>query len=317
MNRLGRLVFACILAVCSMPSHGQYPVRPIAMVIPAPPGGPTDAGARILALALSEVLGQKVVPENRPGAAATLGSAMVARAAPDGYVVGALANVGLTSAVAMGRELSYKLDDFAPIGIVAFDYTVITSNAKGRWKSLQQIVDHAKLNPSRLSYGGPGLGSMGQLGFEVVKLAYNVDITFVPYAGTAPSVTALLGDHIDIGSTTLSATLPFIKSGNLRPLAVSSLSRLASLPETPTVAELTQQQTPNFWFGVFAPAKTPLPVLARLKQALAQVIREGTTVAQLERAGLNVEYLDAEASRKLMTEEVAVISRLAKTVKLQ
>jgi tripartite-type tricarboxylate transporter receptor subunit TctC len=308
----------CILGIClTAPALAQYPTRPVTLVIPAPPGGPTDAGARILAIALTEVLGQRVVPENRAGAAATLGSAVVARAAPDGYVLGALANVGLTSAVAMGRELPYKLDDFIPLGIFAFDYTVITSNATGRWKSLQEVVEHAKQNPQKLSYGGPGVGSMGQLGFEVVKLAYGVDITFVPYAGTGPSVTALLGSHVDLASSTLSATMPFIKAGSLRALAVSSGSRVASLPDVPTVNELTRHQTPNFWMGLFSPAKLSAPVVERLTKALEQVLKDHGSVAQLEKSGLMVEYLNTEAARKLMADEVAVIANLAKSVKLQ
>lgn len=312
-----RILAVASLTLAALHAHAQYPARPISLVIPAPPGGGTDGGARIVAAALSERLGQRVVPENRPGAAGIVGTGIVAKAAPDGYTLGALPNVALTSAVASGRELPYKLDDFVPIGIFAFDYTVITSNAAGPWHSLKQVVDYSAQNPQKLNYGGPGIGSMGHIGMEVIKLAYGVDVVFVPFGGSGLVVTALLGQHVDLASSNVSVTLPFIKSGKLRPLAVTSSTRLGSLPGTPTVAELAAQQPPNFWFGLFAPAKTPTAVVDRVSAALEQVLRDRDTVTQLEKAGLVVEFMNFEASRKLMAEEISVIARLAKSVKLQ
>jgi tripartite-type tricarboxylate transporter receptor subunit TctC len=310
-------IFAAMAAPLHVVAQPQFPTRPISLIIPAPPGGPTDSVGRVVAKALSDVLAQPVVPENRPGAGATVGTGLLAKAAPDGYTVGALANVGLTSQFGMARDVPYKLEDFTALGIVGFDVVLVSIRADSQFKSLAELVEHAKQNPKKLSYGAVGIGSTSQMAMEAVKQAFGVDLNFIPFNGAGPTLTALLGGHIDIGSAQLSSSQPFVASGRLKPLIVTSGSRLPALPEVPTVAELGKAGTPNFWVGLFVPAKTPAAVVDRLIQALAQVIRDPATATLLERTGLIVDYRSPEATRKLMTDEIKAIAELAKNMDLK
>lgn len=295
-------------------AQGQFPTRQMTMIIPAPGGGPADTGSRIVAQALSDVFGQPVVPDNRPGAATITGTAVVAKAQPDGYTIGGLTNAGLASAAGLGLQVPYKLEDFAPLGIVGFDGTVITVKGDAPWKSIQDIVTEAKQHPKAMTYGAAGVGSMGWVAMETVKLAFGLDITFVPYQGTGPTNTAVLGGHIKIGSSSLASTLPLIKSGDLRPLAVTTAKRVAALPDVPTVLEVSKLEAPSFWLGFFAPAKTPKPILDRLTAALAQIVKDPHVVSQLEKAGFAVDYRDPDAVSKQMAEEVKVTAQLAKSI---
>ena len=287
------------------------------MIIPAPPGGPTDLGGRILAKGLADILGQPVVAENRPGAGTTLGVAMVARAAPDGYTIGALPNAGLSSPFAGGTEVTYKLEDFAPLGTVFFDYSVISVKADSRFQNLREAIDFAKQNPGKLNYSSPGVGSMGQLSMEFVNFANGVKIEMVPYAGSGPAIIAVLGGHVEFASGTLSATLPHVRAGKLRVLTIGSQKRVAALPDVPTVGESGKGDPPNFWLGAFAPAKMPAAVLERLTRAIEQAVKDPGVVETLERVNLSVEYRSPTDTMKLLEAEIKAIRELAKTVKLK
>ena len=294
-----------------------YPTRPIRIIIPAPPGGPTDSGSRIIAEALSEILGKPVVPDNRPGAMTITGTAVVAKATPDGYTLGGLTNAGLTAVTALHREIPYTIQDLSPLGIIGFDVTVITTKSNSPWHSLADVVRDAKQNPKKLTYSAAGLGSINSLGMEVLKHALGIDITVVPFTGTGPANTAVLSGDVSLGATSLSTTLPLIKSGDLRALITTAPQRLAALPDVPTSAELTQAKPPNFWVGLFAPAKTPKPVLTRLAAALARAIKDPAVVSQLQKAGLSVDFQDAAATQTLMTAEVRALEVLTQPLGLK
>lgn len=298
-------------------AQAEFPTRAITMIIPAPPGGPTDLGGRILAKGLADALGQPVVSENRPGAATIVGVSMLARAAPDGYTIGALANAGVTSPFAMGVDVPYKLEDLAPLGTVFFDYSVVTVRTDARWKTMREVMDHAKHNPGKLTYGAPGVGSMGQLSMEFVKLAYGAQIEFIPYAGSAPTITSLLGGHVDLGSANVSVSLSHIKSGKLRALAIASPRRLASLPDVPTVGESGKGDPPSFWLGAFVPAKTPPAVIDKLTRTIEQILKDPAMTDALEKAGLITDYRNPADTRKFMEDEIRTIREIAKNVKLK
>jgi len=310
-------VVAAIVAPLPALAQAQFPSRSVSLIIPAPPGGPTDSAGRVIATALAGVLGQPVVPENRPGAGAIVGTSLLAKATPDGYTVGALANVGLTSQFGLGRDVPYKTDDFIPLGIIGFDVVLVSIRTDSHLKSLKELVDFARANPKKLSYGAVGIGSTSQMAMEAVKQALGIDMTFVPFNGAGPTLTALLGGHIDIGSAQLSSSLPFVTSGRLKPLIVTSSARTAALPDVPSVNELGSSGTPNFWVGLFLPAKTPPAVVEKLGQALAQVIKDPAVVTRLERAGLIVDFRPPEAARSLMLEEIKTIANLAKNIDLK
>ena len=311
------LVVAAALAAFQAAAQGQFPSRSITMIIPAPPGGPTDLGGRILAKGLADALGQPVVSENRPGAATIVGVSMLARSAPDGYTIGALANAGVTSPFALGSDVPYKLEDLEPLGTVFFDYSIVTVRTNDRWTSMNELMDYARQNPGKLSYAAPGVGSMGQLSMEFVKLAYGVQIEFVPYAGSAPTITSLLGGHVDVGSANVSVTLPHIKAGKLKALAIASPRRIASLPDVPTVGESGKGDPPNFWLGAFVPAKTPAPVVEKLTRTIEQILRDPGMTAALEKAGLIADYRNPAETRKFIAEEIKTIANIAKNVKLK
>jgi tripartite-type tricarboxylate transporter receptor subunit TctC len=311
------VMLAALAASLQAMAQGQYPSRPIAMIIPAPPGGPTDLGGRILAKGMAEVLGQPVVAENRPGAATIVGVAMLARAAPDGYTIGALANAGVTSPFALGNEVPYKLEDLAPLGTVFFDYSVVTVRTDTRWQNIRELMDYAKLNPGKLSYGAPGVGSMGHMSMEFVKLAYGVQIEFVPYAGSAPTITSVLGGHVDLGSANVSVSLSHIKAGKLRALAIASPKRVAALPDVPTVGESGKGDPPNFWLGAFVPAKTPAPVIEKLARTIEQILKDPAMTSALDKAGLIADYRNPAETRQFIDDEIKTIRNIAKSVNLK
>lgn len=315
-----KMWLALVLGALAFPASAfaqAYPSRSITMIIPAPPGGPTDLGGRILGKALADALGQPVVAENRPGAATIVGVSMLARSAPDGYTIGALANAGVTSPFAMGRDVPYKLEDLEPLGTAFFDYSLVTVKSDARWQSIKELMDYAKQNPGKLTYGAPGVGSMGQMSMEFVKLAYGVQIVFVPYAGSAPTITSLLGGHVDVGSANISVSLAHIRSGKLKALAVASPKRVASLPEVPTVGELGKGDPPSFWMGAFVPAKTPAAIVEKLARTMEQVLKDPAITAALDNAGLIADYRNPAETRRFIAEEIKVIAKIAKTINLK
>lgn len=313
------LIMGLLLAVSAGAAAAaeSYPTRPIHIIIPAPPGGPTDSGSRIMADALSEVLGKPVIPDNRPGAMTITGTAAVARAAPDGYTLGGLTNAGLTAVTALRRDIPYTIEDFAPLGIIGFDVTVITTRADSPWRSLAEVVAYAKQNPKKLTYSAAGVGSINSLGMEVLKQALAVDITIVPFSGTGPANTAVLSGDVSLGATSLSTTLPLIKSGDLRALATTAAHRLADLPDVPTASEFAKAEPPNFWVGIFAPAKTPKPILGTVASALARAIKDPAVVLRLQKAGLSVDFQGPAAAQTLIANEVKALEALTQPMDLK
>lgn len=317
----GMWALALALTVVGAPksawAQDKFPNRPLTIIIPAPPGGPTDTGSRILAQALADVFGVPVVPQGRPGAGTVVGTAAVARAAPDGYTIGGLVNAGVTSPFALNRDVPYKVEDLAPLGIVGFDATVITVQSDAPWKSLLDVINESKAHPKTFSYGAAGVGSMGWVAMEIVKLAFQADIQFVPYDGTAPVNTAVMGGDIKLGSAGFQSTAPLIKAGRLRALAVTSSKRLPAMPDVPTVSEIAHIQPPSFWLGVFAPAKTPKSTLNTLAAALKRVTTDPATIAQLEKAGFDVDYIGPEQTRQILIHEIEAIKTIASAAPTQ
>jgi tripartite-type tricarboxylate transporter receptor subunit TctC len=251
-----------------------WPDKPIKLVVPYPPGGMTDVFARPIAQKLSERLGQPVVIENKPGAGATIGSAQVARAPADGYtlVLGTFGSHAVNDALM--PKLPYdSLKDFAPVIPVAAVPSVLSVPATSHIKTFAELLAEAKANPGKLTHASTGIGASPQLLIELLKQQAKVDITDVMYNGGGPALTSLLGGHVTMIFDTIGTSMPHIKGGKLRPLAISSPKRSPALPDVPAVAE----HIPGFnlvpWFAIWAPAGTPNDVVQRLNTEINAVLK--------------------------------------------
>jgi len=262
-----RALIAAALAVCAAGALAQpYPSKPLRLIVPFTPGGSTDILGRAIGQKLAEALAQQVVIENRPGAGGAIGAEAAARAAPDGYTL----LMGHIGTLAVNPSLYPKLGydpvkSFAPVALVAKVTNVLVVNPAVPAHSVQELIKLAHAEPGRLRYGSGGNGSAAHLATEYFKLRTQTDIVHVPYKGTGPAVTDLLGGQIELMMTGAPAVMSHVKAGKMRALAISSAQRIASLPSLPTIAEAG---VPGFeaiqWYGVVAPAGTPEAVIARL-----------------------------------------------------
>lgn len=276
-----RCLAACLLAVSALlsPPAGaaeNYPTRVVTLVVPFPAGGATDVVARTIAQGLSERLGQQVIVENRPGANGLIGSAMVAHAASDGYtlLMGGVNTQGMNDVLYKKRSYD-SLKDFTPITLTAQIPVAIVVHPSLAVNSLQDLVALAKSRPGQLNYGSSGAGGPHHLAMEMFKSVSGADIQHVAYKGGAQQLNDLLAGHIKIGAIGLPPALPHINEGKLRPLAVTGRERLASLPETPTVAE---SGFPGFevdyWLGLFGPARLPDDIVGKLNAETLDILRQ-------------------------------------------
>jgi tripartite-type tricarboxylate transporter receptor subunit TctC len=261
------------LGSIAMPAHAQtYPTKPIRLVVPFPAGGTTDILARAVAQKLSETLGQQVIVDNRPGAGGNIGSELVARAAPDGYTL-LMGTVGTHAInVSLYPKLPYDpVKDFTPIVLVAGVPNVLVVNPSLPAQSVAELIAYAKANPGKLNFASSGSGTSIHLSGELFKVLTGVQITHVPYKGSAPALTDLMGGQVQLMFDNLPSSLAFIKAGRLRALAVTSKTRAAALPDVPTMVEAG---VPDFeassWFGMLAPAGTPRDIVVRINAEVAK-----------------------------------------------
>jgi len=248
-----------------------YPAKPVRLVVPFPAGGTTDILARAVAQRLSEAWGRQVIVDNRPGAGGNIGSDLVAKAAPDGYTL-LMGTVG-THAInpSLYKNMPYDhVKDFAPVILVAGVPNVLVVNPSLPVHSVTELIAYAKANPGKLNFASSGNGTSIHLSGELFKAMTGVEMTHVPYKGSAPALTDLIGGQVQLMFDNLPSSLPFIKAGKLRALAVTSGARAAALPDLPTLAE---SGLPGFeassWFGVLAPAGTSRDIVAKLNGAIA------------------------------------------------
>ncbi len=279
----------CAIALLNSPGAAAqaWPAKPIRLMVPFPPGGSTDIVARIVAQKLAERLGQPFVIENRGGAGGTLGTAMVAKAAPDGYTLGVASTSTHVVAPGVYAKLDYDpLKDFAPVGLMAISPYLLVVNPAVPAKTLQELVALARKQPGKLNYASAGVGSTTQLAMEMLKHASSTFMLHIPYNGNGPAGTALIGGQVEVLFGSLPALLPHAKSGRARALAVGTLKRSPSLPDVPTVAE---SGYPGFdaslWLAIMAPAGTPAPIIERLNREIGSVIAAPDTREAFDKAG--------------------------------
>jgi tripartite-type tricarboxylate transporter receptor subunit TctC len=306
------LVAVLLAAVCAgaVPVAGQdaYPSRPIEFIVPFPPGGPLDSAVRILQPALQAALGQPVVLVNKGGAGGALGMDAVAKAKPDGYTVAASVKSTLTILPATRRDLPYKATDFTPVANAVTDLGVVLAKASGHWKSLDEFVADAKKNPGKLSYGSAGVGTVSFFMMEIIKLSYGIDVAHVPFQGTGPVKNALLGGHVDLGSSGFSSFGPLIRSGDLVPLVTTSPKRVAAYPNVPTMAEKGfPEASVNISVSFYVPAATSRDIVNKLAATIDKAVKDPAVVAAIEKTGMVVDFRDgATLARDIETERAAV-----------
>ncbi len=270
------LVGADVESVCAQ----SYPTKPVRLVVPYPAGGGADFMARLIAPPLSQRLGEQVFVDNRGGAGGTIGAGIVAKALPDGYTL-QLAASNLAWSVSLFESLSYDaVKDFAPVTLLAKTPSILAVNPALPAKSVNELIALAKAKPGGINYAG-GVGTSMQTDTELFKAMAGIDLAQIPYRGTAPAVLATLSGEASVILAPATQILPHVKSGKLRALAISSAERFPGL-DLPTIAE---SGVPGFetnqWYGVFAPARTPADIVARLNRELVEIVRGEGIAAHL------------------------------------
>mgnify|MGYP001287840770 FL=1 len=299
---LRKVIPALLLALAPLAQAQEaWPTKPVTMIVAFPPGGVADIVGRPLAVAMEKTLKQPVVVVNRTGAGGAVGTAAVAKAAPDGYtILMALSSISIfpVSDRINGKQPSYEMKDFAPIALVTADPTVLVVRADSAYKTLKDFVDAAKANPGKINYSSSGVYGTLHVAMEIFANAAGIKLFHVPYQGGGPAVTALLGGQVEALASGPAAAIGQIKGGKMRALASWSTKRLDLLPEIPTFKELGYDAEFYIWSGVVAPAATPAPILARLREAVREAANSADFKATMEKVSTPTAYLDAPEFQK-------------------
>ncbi len=274
MNQVLAVLIAALAVVASAPAAAQsYPTKPIRLVVPFAPGGGTDIVARVLTQRLNEALGQPVVADNRGGAGSTVGTDIVCKAPPDGYTL-LLGNISLAFNAWLYKSLPYNaLKDLAPVSMVAVQPNIVVIHPSVPAKSIREFTDYARAHPGKLSFASAGAGSGTHLAGELLKDRLKIDMLHVPYKGTGPAVTDLIGGQVQVMISTFASALPHVKSGRLRALGVTSARRSPATPDVPTLME---SGVPDYeystWYALFMPAGTPRAIIDKINQVARQAL---------------------------------------------
>ncbi len=304
---VGAAVAAALLACTSAAAQSpEYPSRPIRYIVASAPGGIADITPRVLAPRLSEALRQPVVVENRPAGGIVAGGEAVAKALPDGYtLLSATPQVAIVQS--MVKDLAFDpRRDLAPIALVGVIPNVLVAGPRTPAKTLAELIDLARRNPGKLNYSSTGAGTSVHLSAELLKYYAGADIVHVPYRGAAAAMTALLAGDVDIMVDSVPPSLPRIRAGKVRALAVTSARRVPQLPEVPTMIESGYPDFEiNGWSGVVTTAGTPGGVIARLESEIRRALSQPQVVAAYENAGLTVRFMGAAEFGKFWDAEIA------------
>lgn len=307
---------AVLVAIPGFASAQNFPTRPIKLVVPFPPGGLIDSMARLIGVRLAQELGQAVVIENKPGAGGNLGAAEVARSTPDGYTL-LMASPPLTISPALYAVMPYKPEQIAPVGLIGRVPNVLLVNPKSNINSVAELLAKAKSAPGKLNYASNGNGTSLHLSAELLKSSTGTFITHIPYRGAAQAVTGLLAGEVDMMFENLPSVIGQIQGGSVKALAVTTRARSKTIASVPTLAE---SGLPDFdvsaWYGLSAPAGTPVDVIARLGQALEKITRDAEIVRSMETRGADVGFLNAQMMAAFMSADAAKWKRVASYAKI-
>ncbi|MFT3820831.1 MAG: tripartite tricarboxylate transporter substrate binding protein [Rubrivivax sp.] len=283
---LALMLAAAAVLVVAPAAHAQaFPTRPITIVVPYPAGGTTDTLARVMAEPLQKLLGQPVVIDNKPGASAIVGTKFVANAAPDGHTL-LMPNNALAITPHVSKDAGWTIKDFAPISMVSLQPMVLITNPTLPVQTVAQLIDYAKANPGKIDYATSGPASFGHLATELFMRQAGIQMTHIPYKGTAPIAQALLTGEVKVLlSTTTSQMNQYVKEGRLRMIGVASDEPSPLAPGAEPIIKTLKDYRAEVWFGLLAPAATPKAVVSKLNEAIVKVLQMPEMKARFEQSG--------------------------------
>lgn len=308
-----KYVLAVLAALSLSPAMAEdtatYPTRTITFVVPTPPGGPTDIGARLLAERLAPRLGKAIIVENRAGASQTLGTAAVVKASPDGYKLLFTGSGPIVISPNTMKSVTYDvLQDLKIVARVASLPLVLYVDAKLPIKSLQDLVEMAKREPGRISYGSFGTGSSAHLLGEYMNKTLGINLVHVPYAGISPEIQDLIGGHINVAIADVASPAEYARAGTIRPIAITGSARVPAFPDVPTFAEQGVgggMEIFSAWWGLFAPARTPDDIIRKLADATLQVTQSAEFRDRLTSLGVTPAGAIGEEAEAFLQSDVA------------
>jgi tripartite-type tricarboxylate transporter receptor subunit TctC len=298
---------------CNAVAADNYPSRPIRFIVPFPPGGGNDIVGRIVAVKLGEGLGQQVVIDNRGGAGGTIGTDITAKAPPDGYTL-LINNISLAVNHTLFRKLPYDtLKDLQPVSLVGRQPNIVVVHPGVVTKNMRELLDMARAKPGSINYGSGGIGTASHLATEMLKLMANVDMVHVPYKGLGPALTDLMGGRLDVIISTMASALPQMKTGKLRPLAVTTVQRSSFFPEVPTMNEAgVKGYEFSTWYGLLVPAGTPKAIVDRLNTETQRALASTLVKEQFVGQGLEVAGSTPQEFAAYLRSEVAKWGKVVK-----
>jgi len=321
MPNFQRHIVLLTLAVCAGVAAAQaaYPSKPITLVVPTAPGGTTDIAARMLAEPLGKAIGQTVIVDNRGGASGGIAAVAVKRAEPDGYtLLMQYSGYHVITPNVIKQSAQWEAKDLQAVASVLSAPQVIVVREGLPVKTLAELVAYAKANPGKLSYASSGNGSLQHVTGAMLEQQAGITMTHVPYKGTGPALQDLLGAQVDLTFGTPPPYMPFIQSGKLRALGVTGKSRVSSLPNVPTAAEAgLPKLDASSWFGVFAPVKTPKPIIDKLSAEIAKVMATPAFKQKAVELGATAEYMNPQQLTDYSTSELARWAQVVKAAKIE
>ncbi len=299
-------------------AQSDWPSRSVNMVVAFPPGGQADLAARPTAAALEKILRQPVVVQNRGGAAGAIGNGFVARSAPDGYtLLMALSSIAVIPEAEklFGRAPPYTMEQFAPIALVNADPTMLAVGANTPWRTLEEFIAAARANPGAIPYGSSGNYGTLHVAMEMFANAAGIRLLHVPFGGAGPAITALLGGQIQAMASAPGTLTQHARDGRVRVLACWGRERVAAFPDVPTFMEKGFSEVEFYiWAGLFAPAATPAPIVARLREAMRQAVQDPDLVRAFTAAGAPVAYMDQPDFQRFFDADTARLLRAVQRI---